>query len=328
VTERYDDHRIDEMLRGLAAETRPATAEELVEARRPLAQAILNEQRRARSRRRRHPAWTIAVAAAVILAAVSAVQLRKPSRLEAALDQYAEVVSLTEPLTPISGQYIFQESRYENLGVFSGDIEIPYLWTEERSVWIGADHTIAKQWTTTGLRFFTPDAQQAFDALGPDAYPQVGETRVYTQQVDSPDDYPTNPDELEQYLREQLRLGGQTLPENVRLFSDLASLLSDPLASSQLRAAAVQVIVSVRGVKLLEQSDSGIAVALVFEDPTLESRIRETITLDLSLAQLTRHTEELIDGNEGLGIPAGTLIVNEQFGPITLTTEGPPPNNP
>jgi hypothetical protein len=325
VTERYDDHRIDEMLRGLAAETRPATAEELVEARRPLAQAILNEQRRARSRRRRHPAWTIAVAAAVILAAVSAVQLRKPSRLEAALDQYAEVVSLTEPLTPISGQYIFQESHHENLAVFNGDGLVVYLAVVDRSIWVGEGNTITEAETNREPQFFSASEQQRYDAAGIAEVDHVGETLVHSQLADSLDDYPTEPKLLVEYLRAQDALGLPSTSEDAELFLDLKSILTNPIASGELRAAAARAIVSVRGVELVDQSDSAITIAIEY---TRIGHVQETLVLDLARAQITLDTTVLLDDMENLDIPAGSVIGSVTYGPITLTTEGPPPNNP
>lgn len=324
-----DDEHVDAMLRDLAGDAIAPSVDELAAARVKLDAAIIDERSRLR---RAKPSRRLAVAAgmAIIAGAVAGtVLLARPAPLAAALAEYAAVVLQSEPLEPDEGEFVLQRAELVQLTVIDGselpglDVsELAYVIAEDRMTWVGANGTIEVQSTPTETRFFSPADAAAYQTAGLADLDGIGITATVRQQGQPIPDVPADPEQLERFLREQIRLGGSDTSEEALLFNQLAALLGDPLTSPEVRAAAVLAVGSVRGVKLAEQTDTRIVVALEYTDV---GRVRRTLDLDLVSSQLTADTVELIDALDTLGIPAGAIISRSTYEPLVITTDGPPP---
>ena len=326
------DEHVDATLRRLAGDETP-TDIELAVARSKLDAAILGEQsKRPRTSHYRRP--IVAAAMAAIIAVVAGgVLFARPSPLAAALADYAAIVLHTDPLEPAEGEFVLQESEVVALAVVEGselpapgDASISYLLVEERAIWVGADGAIEVTTTPTEVRFFSEDAADAYEAANLAELDEIGITRTVRQQgqplLEAPVDRALfDPEGLERFLREQSRLGGSSLPEDVILYQQLATLLSDPQSQPEIRAAAVLALESVRGIELVESTETRITVALDYTDL---APLRHTLELDVASAQLAANTTQLLEGIEDLGVPASTIISQTTYQPRIITTIGPP----
>lgn len=235
---------------------------------------------------------------------------------------------VTEPLQPSEGEFVLQRSELIQLAVVEGselptlDVDVfAYVVLEDRETWVGADGVIEMSRTPTEVQFFSDQAAAAHDAAGLAEFDGLGVTLTVRQRGQPLlIDPPTDPDELEETLRTQLRLGGSDLPEDVQLFGHVASLVGDPQTPRGVRAAAIQVLGSVRGIDLIERNGDQITVALEYKDPL---RIRHTLELDLALSELIARTTTLLEDNDELGIPAGTILSQIRHEPLQVTSTGP-----
>jgi hypothetical protein len=318
------------MLRDLARDEMTPSINELAAARAKLDAAIIDERSRSGHFR---PSRKLAVAAgmAVVAAAVAGtVLLAGPAPLAAALAEYAAVVLQSEPLEPVEGEFIFQTAELAQLRIVDGS-ELPgldvsqlaYVIVEDRKTWVGANETIEILTTPTRAQFFAAEDAAIYEAAGLAELDGIHVTTTIRQQGQAIADLPSDPDQLEEFLREQIRSGGSDLPEDVLLFGQLAALLGDPLSSIETRAASVQVLAAVRGVELAERNETRIVIALEYTDL---GHVRRTLELDLATSQLTADTIELIDGLDVLGVPAGATIGQSTYEPLTVTTAGPQTN--
>ena len=319
------------MLRDLAGSDTSPSGDELAIARAKLDTAIIDERSRQRHSRPSRK-LVVAVGMAVVVAAIAGgILIARPAPLAAALAEYAEVVRQTEPLEPVDGEFILQNAEFAQLAVIAGS-ELPgldidqfaYLIIEERKTWVGANGTIEVQSPPTEARFFADGDAASYEAAGLADLAEIGVTTTARQQGQPIPDLPSDHEQLEELLREQIRLGGSELPEDVLLFSQLAALLGDPLTSIEVRAAAVQALGSVRGTELASQSESRIVVALEYTDL---GHVRRTLELDMATSQLAADTIELIDELDTLGIPAGGLISRSTYAPLMITSDGPNPTD-
>ncbi len=321
------DAELDAAVRSLVGDIVPTDAE-LASVRSRLEAAIYEE----RYRRKAGVSWRYAWAAGVVAVALvvtGAVLWARPAPLQAALAEYAEILLQQEPLQPQAGQFIYQESHTTQLAVVDGselpdlDVEqIAYLIVGERQVWVGADNTIELAITPTGVEFFSDEAAAAYQHAGLAELDGIGVTTTVTQQSQLFPDLPQTPEELEQYLREQARLGGGVLSEDEHLFNLLAAVLADPTIPNSSKAAAADVIGTIKGVKLVERTDSHITLALEYTDL---GQVQRTLTLDLTAPQLASDTTELLGALDELDIPTGTIIDETHYEPSITTTSGFPP---
>jgi len=321
-----DNEHVDAALRAMAASDPVPSADELAAARARLDVAIVADQPK-----RRHYRGRLAVAAGMAIVAMfvaGAVLWARPAPLVAALAEYAEVILETEPLQPAEGEFVLQRSELIQLAIVEGSLlpsldveELAYVIVEARETWVGADGIVEISSTPTEVQFFSDEAAAAYEADGMAEFDGIGVTLTVRQQGQPLlFDPPTDPDELEEALRTQLRLGGSDLPEDVQLFLEVASLVGDPQTSREVRAAAIQVLGSVRGLDLVDRDDARIVVAMEYEDAFPVSR---TVELDLESSELIANTTVLLEEDREFGIPAGTILSQIRHEPLEVTTIGP-----
>ncbi|MCP4968169.1 MAG: hypothetical protein GY926_23410 [bacterium] len=326
-----DDKHVDAMLRHLAGDDAPPTDDELTLARAKLDAAILAEttsqsHRRARGLPRRPLVAAVGMALVVAVVAGS-VLVARPAPLAAALAEYAEVVLETEPLEPVEGEFILQTTELAQLVIVDGSLleldapEIAYIIIEQRKTWVGADGIIQMASTPTETRFFSGATAAAYENANMAEFDDIGMTTTVRQEGDDLSALPTDVEALEAFLREQIRLGGTELPEDVLLYDELASILGDPVAPPEVRAAAALTLNSIDGIELVQKNETQIVVALEYLDPI---RVRHTLELDLSASQLTQNTTQLLEDHGILGIPASTIINQTNHDRLVVTTDRPP----
>jgi hypothetical protein len=319
------------MLRRLVGDDMPPTDDEMGLARAKLDAAILEESTSQRHGRagvlpRRRLAAAVAMALVVAVVAGS-VLVARPAPLAAALAEYVEVVLETEPLEPVEGEFIVQTTELVQLTIVDGSLleldvpEVAYIIIEQRKTWVGADSIIQMASTPTETRFFSGATAAAYKNANMAEFDNIGITTTVRQELDDLSDLPTDVQALEAFLREQIRLGGTELPEDVLLYDELASILGDPLAPPKVRAAAALTLNSIDGIELVEINETQIVVALEYIDPV---RVRHTLELDLSSSQLTQNTTQLLEDHGMLGIPAGTIINQTNHDRLDVTTDRPP----
>jgi hypothetical protein len=321
------DTRIDAAVRSLVIGDVTPTEAELEMARSKLEAAIREERLGRKAGVRWRYAWAAGIAA-VALVVTGAVLWARPAPLQAALADYAEILIQQDPLQPQAGGFIYQESHTTHLAVVDGselpDLaaeQIAYLIVEDRQIWVGADNTIELAITPTSVEFFSDEAAAAYRQAGWAELDGIGVTTTVTQQRPPLfPDLPQTPDELERYLCEQARLDRGDLSEDERLFQLLAVILADPTIANSSKAAAAEVIGRVKGIELVERTDTQITVALEYTDL---GHVKQTLTLDLTTPHVAEDTTELIDDLDELDIPAGTIIVETHYQPPIATPTKP-----
>lgn len=314
-----------ELIRREAQPAEPSE-DQLLHARQRLQAAILNEQVRAKRPARR---WLVpSLATVLLLLVVGGVALFRPSPAEAALAEIAEAARTAAPIDIPQGSFIYTRSDRVDLAIrpgfeFGFDVEfVAYLLRSTREVWRQPDTEFIQIRTTNHAPiFFTPDAEAAYYQLGLDSSDRLDE--VQSEQLTGVTDpilevdWPTTePDALNEALRDYAAQGGDDRPEAVQVFDLATDLLRETDQSPQFRAAIIEMLAQLP-VDLLERTDSAITIGVTHQPRT---PTQDTITLSPA-GFLLSETSTLLAGDPELGIPAGTIILQVDYPETGITGE-------
>ena len=275
------------------------------------------------------PKLAAAGAAFVMVVAIGiAISLVRPQPVTA-LGELANVAERVERTSVAGDEYLYSRSSGITLFGFNGtDVGRPELGEFAYLV----PHT-TETWTTDGTRFvsqstlqpvfFVAEAEQAYFEAGLDAVDGIGvtveETTSQADQIIDERDWPTSPGQLRQAMQSYVSNEGSFVASDVQLVELAGTLLRETGASSELRAAALRVLEDLN-VDVTERIDGdGVAVGIEFFDGVRRMRVLE---FDAN-SNLVREYERWLDGNDQLGIPAGTIVHEVTYSPVRVVMEIP-----
>ncbi|NNF63955.1 MAG: hypothetical protein HKN07_06815 [Acidimicrobiia bacterium] len=328
------DDRDLQLLRRLRDETVASDAE-VMDARRALSSAIHDEISRATSKRRfvlRPALLGSATAIAAIVVAVSLLgQLVSPTTATAALTEIAAVAEARAPLDAAVGEGVYVASTRTNL-VQAAAEDVPgattpvfsFLLPETREVWIRADGSRLLRITLGEPAFFSDSDEQLFTASGLAADFGIGEVETTDfapaeTQIDVAA-LPVEPGALKLAL---LAEAGE--PEEARdaageaadVMRIAAAVLRETTAPAEIRAAVLEVLAALGDeIEIVRNDDDTLEVAVEYQSSG--SQLRRELSFDKASSALVAEQVILVDGDDELGLPAGTMLVDSTFSVPTL----------
>lgn len=139
----------------------------------------------------------------------------------------------------------------------------------------------------------------------------------FYRQLDEPEDIPVlaastdRPESaahVAEFVRRQALLQGENgLPQSVKQYREIESLLIDPMLSREIRAEALRVLASIDGIELVSHDDAQVTVSISYTDPSLGA-VTATTTIDRPSGFLTRRITQLHDGVLDPGAPDGVIF--------------------
>lgn len=330
------DDRDLQLLRRLRDESVASDAE-VMTARRALSSAIHDEISRATKKRRfvlRPALLGSATAVAAIVVAVSLLgQLVRPTTATAALTEIAAVAEARVPLDVAAGEGVYvQSSRTDLVQLASEDVPgtttpvFSFLLPQTREVWIRADGSRLLRTTNGEPEFFSDSDAQLFASSGMAAQFGIGEVETTDfapaeTQIDIAA-LPLDPGALKLAL---LAEAGE--PEEARdaageaadVMRIAAAVLRETTAPAEIRAAVLDVLAALgEQIEIVRNDDSVLEVAVEYQSSG--SQLRRELSFDKASSALIGEQVVLVDGDDELGLPAGTMLVDSAFSVPTLTS--------
>ncbi len=260
-------------------------------------------------------AFTIAVVAAVSLTLTTL----RPRPATAGLDQLAAAAESADEPAPSAGEFVYTRSEVSSVvqEVVGGEV-ISFLRPQTVERWLNADGQLRIRRSSGAPRFFSADAEAAFQAAGLDAAyaagtvddnvfepAQVPETRLA--------DWSTNPAELREQMVADIAPGATAgLPRPARMLELGTSLLQATGASAELRAAVLRVLADEAGIQSATAADGSVVTVSVAYERDGRGFTHEVL-FEADTSHIVQESVVATDDLPG-GIPAGTVMrsrVNE-----------------
>jgi hypothetical protein len=204
--------------------------------------------------------------------------------------------------------------------------EFVLLLPERREAWVAADGSTRVRVRIGEPRFLDEAIEEAFAAGGLGAVIGVGETidETYGPAPDRIDlsDWPTEPDELEDWMRSEAAASDPAGAVRAHRVLDVAAeLLTETGARPTLRAAVLRVLARAEGLEVVE-GEEGVAVevGITYRDET--GVWRRSIGFD-GEGSLVRSRLVDVDGLARIGIPPGTAVEDARYSPTVIVTAFP-----
>lgn len=321
------DHPVDDAVRRIADQIEPSDTERKV-AEAKLRAAIQAEQREREPTRLPSRRWLWAAAAA--LAAVTVflgVQVLRPTPTEAAMEEIAEVVQTADPTQIPEQDFLYTDATVTSLVVVPADMLgdpayeddfLAYLLPSRRETWYGSDNTLQIRTTNQPPVFFSPDDEAAYYTAGLDDQDRIGQTTTDTVTDDRDfNQWPTNPDELDAAIREQIPPETHR-PNEVEYLEIALGLIREVFAPPDLRATTLTLISRIPGLELVDQTSQQTTFAIEYQQDGIDTQQTFTLT---SQGHLASEETRILEDHPRLGVPADTPIFTAQYStPIIVNT--------
>ena len=264
-------------------------------------------------------AAVLSVVLVVLVTLVTLVTLRTP-RATAALSELAEATRRVDQITLAPGQAIHTTAQTTQLTIIPGEevgLEaeaVAYLLPSTQDTWHQEDGSVIVRTTIGTPVFFDQTVEQAYYQAGYDTIDLVGETYedAFTG-VTNPtgeNDWPTNPESLNQAMTAWVRQGGSQLPEDVQLFQLAGSILRAQPTPPALRAGILEVLATLNLTTTADSAARTLTVTITYQDG--ETTLTEHLTFDSS-GHLIADGTTTNTAIEELGIPANTTIAEGHY---------------
>jgi hypothetical protein len=329
-----EKHPVEEFLRAFTGDVEPdASDRAYVEER--LAAVINAEKQTAPSRwprRRVVMGWAAAVAALVV-GIVVFLPTAGTTPAEAAMEEIARAAESVDPTTVTDQEFVY--TRSENLalravdreslgelGVEYDEDQLIYQLLTTRETWFGSDNTVRIRTTVHEVRFFNETDQTAYQAAGLAEADQVGETETITVELPETEEWPTDPNLLDQTIRERMTTSrGQ--PDTVEYLELALTIIREGIISPELRAAALRLIGGLDGLNIDSRTEAAHTIFFIeYTDSGVETRYSFAIDEHGYL----RHEQRLnLTADPQFGISASTIIHQADYTQPTVTDS---PNTP
>lgn len=325
-----DSAGIDDLLRRLTGDPVPGPA--TIDSGRLRLMAAIHQETAVPdiASRRSAGSWLrrVAVAAAVVAVALT-FSVVTPTEVTA-LGDLAQVAETVAPTIAADGQYVYRVTDQMSLDALSwadlgigGDDLVAYLRSVQIHTWENTD-AIREEITFGAPVFFDPVAGAAYSGSSAEARERPGSvTSSERERVPLRIDqrvWPITPDALRGAMEAQVSNEPAATPEEGRVMGLASELLRDPRIAGDLRSAVIQVLDGINGVVVGHVGD-GAFVSLRYTAPPGGDTLF-TLAFD-GQGRLLRETETWLDGNEDLGVPAGTIVFDRRYGiPMVVDSIG------
>lgn len=325
-----DSAGIDDLLRRLTGDPVPGPA--TIDAGRMRLMAAIHQETAVHviARRRSAAPWLrrVAVAAAVVAVALT-FSVITPTEVTA-LGDLAQVAETVAPTVATEGQYVYQVTDQAGLDSLSradlglrGDGIVAYLRSVQVHTWETAD--AIREEVVLGIPLFFDDvAQAAYRGSPAEARERPGTaTSGERERVPTRLDvrvWPTTSDALRSAMEAQVSNEPAARPQAAQVMGLAGELLRDPRIEADLRSAVIRVLDGIDGVVVGHIGD-GVTVSLRYTAPPGGDTLY-TLAFD-GQGRLLRETETWLDGNQDLGVPAGTIVFDRRYGiPMVVDSIG------
>lgn len=321
------NHPVDAFLRHTAGDPTPNAADR-AHAERALNRAI-SDAKTAEMPERHRWHWTLPALAgslALILVAIVALQITRPSAAAAALAEIAAAAELADPINIPTQSYAYTKSESTVRGVVPADAvdgrdrSLAYLLPQTREVWIGPEGTVQIRTTTRSPVFFTAEDEHDYYAAELDEVDGVNETVTLTgtdlASLLDERDWPTTPDSLRTAINESLP-PDSAKPHNTAMAELALGLVTETAATPELKAAALQLLATLDDITLDKRlPDGGGTFSMTYDQP-VPTRLAFTLDGDGNVL-LISSTD--IEGDATTGIPPNTPTENTSYQPTRIVS--------
>lgn len=314
---------IDNLLRDYAGSPEPSHSNREY-AEQKLQHVISSSVRTSRTARQRPVFIWAAGLATVVAGGFLALLVSRPTTAQATIEQIATIVETIDPVTATDTQYVYTRSTTQSLGFVprEGLGEVPYdkdilvyQTTSTRQTWYGIQGTVQIRTTNHQPTFFTDNDRDVYYAAGLDQQDQIGET-ITTTDTQPIEDWPTDPDQLDQAIRGQM-VTDRGLPETVEYLDVAFDIIGESFATPKVRATALRLIAKLDGLQLVEQTPDGAATFTVdYTDSEVDTRL--TFTIDPN-GYLGYHQILSLTADTQLGIAADTPTFQAEYAEPAIT---------
>lgn len=321
-----DRHPIDDLLRALAGDTKVDPADLAFIGSRVDA-AIEDERRVRQGRKPRKRILVWAASVAVVIAGTSVVlQTARVSPAAATLEAIARAAEAADPLTITDAEFLYTRSEIQARSVvhsaglgdvpYEGDVLV-YLLSSTRETWFGSDGTVQIRTTVRDTSFFTDEDEAAYYAAGLDQQDNLGTTETLTVSDPGRDDWPTDPDQLDETIRQRMSQD-RGLPETVEYLNVALNIIREVYITPELRATTLRLIADLDGLKH-DPTESGKGPA-AFHIEYLDQGVLTRFTLHIDSQGYLRFEERLNLGPDtSLGTPAHSPVFRADYTRPTIT---------
>lgn len=320
------DHPVDDAVRRIADQIEPSDTERrLAEDR---LRAAIHAETREREPARFPSRWLWAAAAALAAVAVFlGVQVLRPTPTEAAMEEIAQLVEAADPTEIPEQDFLYTDATVTSLVVVPADMLgdpayeddfLSYLLPSRRETWYGSDNTLQIRTTNQPPVFFSEEDEAAYYTAGLDDQDRIGETTTDTFTDDRDfGQWPTNPDELDAAIREQIP-PETGRPDEVEYLEIALGLIREVFTPPDLRATTLTLIGQTPGLELVDQTSQQTTLAIEYQQDGVDTQQTFTLT---SQGHLAFEETRILEDDPTLGIPADTPTFTAQYStPITVDT--------
>lgn len=274
--------------------------------------------------------WLLPASAAIVAAVVALSLAVSPNPAQAFLSEIAQAARTASPLEIPEGSFIYSESESTDLVLRPGvelGIEtefVAYLQPLARQVWRQTLTNFYQIETTLGQpQFFDPTIEAAYNSLGLHRTDRIGEavTRRLTEVVDPLVEtaWPIQPSQLRQAMEAYALKGGDERPTEAQLLDLAADILQETNPAPELRSAILQVLAQLPLEFYGRGTQGAVTIGVTYPAPL---QTRDTVTLSRR-GELLARTTTLLQADNRLGVPAGTVVSQARFEPPRITTNLP-----
>jgi len=310
---------LDDLLRWTFAYQEGPTPDERDRARRRLDAAIRREV--AANQRR---GWMTAAVVAVVVASTAAIWgSLSPSPVMAAMEEVAQAIEAA-PI-PVTGQeYVFTDATESALGVVPRDglgrIDYPdqplaYLLNTRRQSWFGTDGSLQLRTTVQPPEFFRPEDEAAYYAAGLDQVDRVGEIILETFPDAERHPWPTDPAQLDTWIR-NAAVTGRGLDSDIEYLEVALDIVSESPAAPDLRSGTLRLIGRLDGIEVVDQTHGTKTFRVQYRLNEVHIDHRFSIN---SSGYLVAERVTAVDGDQTLGLPAGATTYEMTVADLQIT---------
>jgi hypothetical protein len=323
-----DRHSVDDLLRVLSGQPQVDPADlAYIESR---VDAAIEEEksiRQGRGPRTRILAWAAAVMVVIVGTSV-VLQTARVSPAAAALEAIARAAETANPLTITDADFLYTRSETQASSVVpkAGLSDIPYdrdalvySLSSTRETWFGSDDTVQIRTTVHHASFFTDEDEAAYYAAGLDQQDSLGITETHTVSDPGREEWPTDPGQLDQTIRERMTQD-RGLPEPVEYLNTALNIIREVNISPELRAATLRLIADLDGVEhpAADSVDEPAEFFIEYSDQGVNTRL----TFRIDGQGYLRFEERLnLEADTRLGVPARTPIFRAEYTRPTITED-------
>lgn len=243
------------------------------------------------------------------------------------MEEIARLVETADPTQIPEQDFLYTDATVTSLVIVPADMLadpayeddfLAYLLPSRRETWYGSDNTLQIRTTNQPPVFFSEEDEAAYYTAGLDDQDRIGETTTDTVTDDRDfNQWPTNPDELDATIREQIP--PETGREDEVEYLEIAlGLIREVFTPPHLRATTLTLIGQTPGLELVDQTSQQTTFAIEYQQDGIDTQQTFTLT---SQGHLASEETRILENHPRLGVPADTPVFAAHYStPITVDT--------